>query len=582
MSNEELVKLHEHKNEWFVRMARRVLTDRRKQGLDMSATIANLRQLVLDHCDERSALKYLWSLYCLGSADANVMEAARYSIDEHVRSWALRLMADQLPIDQVDGRRPPETTSEQTERVVADLCHALSAQDESPFVRMVVASTIQRLAPNKRNQAIHYLCVPGDESDHRLALMTWYGAEPAVRIGSLAPITSTSSLFSRLAARRIASEADNNADLLNTLLLVTPDEKLSDKAVILAGLLEGFTGWRKAPKPESWDAFAAKVNASGDESLIAKVRELGVLFGDGRALDDVKKLALDGKAELEARKSALRSLIEAKPDDLRAICEKLLTVRFLNTVAVRGLAQFDDPAIGEKLAQSYKTFHPSERSAVIETLVSRPIFARALLRGMANGEVPRDDISAFHARQIRSFADAELTKELGEVWGEIRDSAQDKRELIAKLKAQLTPDILAKADLSKGRVTFEQVCGTCHMLYGHGGQVGPDLTGSGRANLDYLLENVVDPGAVVTADFRLNVLTMKDGRVLNGMVTAKNDRTLTLRTMTEQNTLERSAIAKQDEVPQSLMPEGLLQALSESQVRDLIAYLMAPSQVPLP
>lgn len=126
------------------------------------------------------------------------------------------------------------------------------------------------------------------------------------------------------------------------------------------------------------------------------------------------------------------------------------------------------------------------------------------------------------------------------------------------------------------------MCATCHTLYGNGGQIGPDLTGGGRANLDYLLENIVDPGAVVSADFRLQVLTLKDGRVLNGMITAKTERSLTLRTTTEAIAIERTEIQEQREIAQSLMPEGLLSALEEGQARDLIAYLMAPTQIPLP
>jgi putative heme-binding domain-containing protein len=87
---------------------------------------------------------------------------------------------------------------------------------------------------------------------------------------------------------------------------------------------------------------------------------------------------------------------------------------------------------------------------------------------------------------------------------------------------------------------------------------------------------------VVSADFRLNVLTLKDGRVLSGMISAKTDRTITLKTLTETVTLERTEIAKSEELPQSLMPEGLLSAFSDTQVRDLFAYLMHPTQVPRP
>ncbi|HYR57113.1 MAG TPA: c-type cytochrome, partial [Chthoniobacteraceae bacterium] len=166
--------------------------------------------------------------------------------------------------------------------------------------------------------------------------------------------------------------------------------------------------------------------------------------------------------------------------------------------------------------------------------------------------------------------------------GEVHETAADKKQLMARLKQQLTRDALAKADKSAGRAVFAQTCAICHRLYGEGADIGPDLTGSGRANLDYLLENIVDPSAVVPADFRMTIMNLKDGRVLNGFVVAKSERTITVRTMTEKLTLERSEITSAQELSQSLMPEGLLLALSETQVRDLIAYLMHPSQVPLP
>ena len=190
-------------------------------------------------------------------------------------------------------------------------------------------------------------------------------------------------------------------------------------------------------------------------------------------------------------------------------------------------------------------------------------------------------MSAFHARQIRSLNDDELTKQLGQVWGELRDSPADKRELILKLKAELTPQTLGSADVSRGRALFVKTCSACHTLYGEGGRRGPDLTGSQRRNIDYLLENIVDPSAVVTADFRVTILELTDGRVLTGVITAKNDKAVTLITPTDTLTIERAEIGVQKESKQSLMADGLLQPLLAEQVRDLFAYLMTRHQVPL-
>jgi putative heme-binding domain-containing protein len=126
------------------------------------------------------------------------------------------------------------------------------------------------------------------------------------------------------------------------------------------------------------------------------------------------------------------------------------------------------------------------------------------------------------------------------------------------------------------------MCATCHRLYGEGGQLGPDLTGSARDNLTYLLENIVDPNAIIPVDAHVSVITLQDGRVLTGLIGATTDSTVTVRGLTETRNVERRDIARMEELAQSLMPEGLLDALDEKQVRDLIAYLMSRQQVPLP
>jgi putative membrane-bound dehydrogenase-like protein len=598
LSSNQLIKLTEHSNEWFVRMARKELMER-EDGPD-TYDVRLLSKLLGRQYNSETKIRALHTLYAIAKAESFELIGQLKQFDGSTRAVAVRLLADKMPITNVAGKTQEPTDlpffgplkdSSVLHHPEAYMSRWLStfreACSSSSTVRLAVASSLQRVPePARVSIAKKLVAHSEDANDHNLPLMIWYGIEPLANVKpeALIEIATDSKLplVTKLIARRLAVDIDRNQNAVTRILELAASKPAPYQSSILAGLLESFTGWRKVPKPASWDAFAAKATALRNADLIAKVRELNVLFGDGRALDDVKKLALDDKAELESRKAALRSLIDARPDDLRAICEKLLSVRFLNTIAARGLALSDDPAVGTKLAKSYKTFHPSERTAVIDSLVTRSAFAKALLEEVAAGKIAREDISAYHARQIRSFNDESLTKQLGQVWGEVRESSVDKRALITKLKTTLTPEVLAKADKSSGRVVYSQVCATCHTLYGQGGQIGPDLTGSGRNNLDYLLENILDPGAVVNADFRLNVVTLKDGRVLNGMVSAKTDRTLTLKTMTEPVTVERSEVVKQEEVPQSLMPEGLLQAFTQEQVRDLIAYLMYPSQVPLP
>jgi putative heme-binding domain-containing protein len=481
--------------------------------------------------------------------------------DEHQRALAIRELVQFSPLDAIPGPLPH---AKYPELAFDPVKMALS--EKSAFVRLQLASVLQRLPVEKRPLlAKALLSHAEDANDPFLSHMVWFGISPLAKHEPVGLVALAKDCQWPKVTRWIARSLATQPEMLNMLLVINQSDE------VLEGMSEAFKGLRKAPKPANWDRIVAT-------SKSPLIRDLSILFGDGRALDDVKKIALDDKADLPSREAALKTLIEARPDDLRSLCAQLIEVRTLNTTAARGLALFDDPEIGKQLAKNYRKFAPG----IIDTLVSRPAFAKAMLAEMAAGKIPRTDLSAFHARQIRSFNDEALTKQLTDAWGELRESAADKKQLIEKVKAQLTPDTLAKANLSQGRMLFTAVCGACHVMYGQGGKIGPDLTGSGRTNLDYLLENIADPSGVVSADFRMSLLTHKDGRVLSGVIAESNDRTLTLRTVTETLTLDRADITKQETSPMSMMPEGLLLALQPDMVRDLIAYLMHPVQVPQP
>jgi len=545
-------------------------------------------------------LRALWSMYGIGAADPKFLQAQLTHPNEHVRAWAIRLITDSWPLDTLLSKRPAMRIDSPDARASSSVCAQfvrLAKSDPSGLVRLVLASTLQRLPVAERIPLAIALTSRGeDATDHNLPLLIWYGLIPVGDSdpAALASVAAKCELpvTRKFIARRLAEEIDGNASPLNALLQITSAKHEAFQRDIIEGMAEALIGWRNAAKPLAWDALAQQIATRypittadkgpvGAESLRERVRNLGALFGDGRALEDVKKVVLDPQADLSLRKSALQTLIDSKVSDLRELCEGLLSVQFLNPVAARGLASFDDPVVGTKLVRAYRQFHLSERPQLLATLVSRSSFAQALLDAVADGRIARADLSAFHARQIRSLNDPALNKKLAAVWGELRESNQN-QQLIAKWKAQLTPATLARADFGHGRVVFNLACAACHTLYGEGGRVGPDLSGAGRDNLDYLLENIVDPSAVVSADFRMSVFKLKDGRVLNGLVSAKTDRSIALRTMTESLTLERGDVEAIEDSSLSLMPEGLLDALQPDQARDLIGYLMHQTQVPLP
>ncbi len=588
LSISELVKLQLHPNEWFARQSRLQLAERAVSN-ELADAHSQLSSIFTQKTNDLARLRALWSLNAIRPVDEKFLLAQFHDSNEAVRVWAIRFLSDRWKLDTVMSVRTVVGVGGGRALVTDEMLQALinlAKSDPSARIRLATASTLQRLMwPRERAElAAALLTHEEDANDHNLPLMIWYGLIP---VGNTFPETLADlaadcriPLVRKSIARRLTEDVEKNPAPLNKLLELAKGKPEPFQKDVLAGMSEALRGWSKARKPAAWDALQKKLTAASDSGLRDRARDLSALFGDGRALDEVKRIALDNKADLATRRAALQTLIEQKSPDLRETCEQLLAVKFLNTTAARGLAAFDDLDVGEKLAGSYVKFHATERAALIETLASRPSFARALLDEIAARHIPRTDLTAFHARQIRSFNDAALTKRLAEVWGESRESSADKQKFIGALKAKLTPPALAAADKSAGRVVFNTACAACHTLYGHGGSVGPDLTGSGRDNLDYLLENLVDPSAAVSADYRMLVLDLKDGRTLNGVVSAKTDRTLTLKTMTDTVTLERAAIEKEQQSTLSLMPEGLLEGLTETQRRDLIAYLMHRSQVP--
>lgn len=340
-------------------------------------------------------------------------------------------------------------------------------------------------------------------------------------------------------------------------------------------------GWIKAPQPKSWADFAASVTAE-EGSLTTSVRELSVVFGDGRAMKEIRQLVLDPKAEVGLRRSALISLVNQKHPDLQEVCVQLLGDQRLSAVAAKGLALFDDPENARRLIKNYGRFRGTDRPQVIAALVSRKSFASELVDAIGDGTIPRAALSAYDARQIRSYGDSKLSQRLSDVWGETRESPRERKEAMEKLKTMLLSADAPPPNLSQGRVVYRELCGKCHRMYGEGEKIGPDLTGSQRENLDYLVENIVDPSAVVSKDYRVSVISMIDGRVLNGVVVSKSERTLSLQTQTELLVLGNDDIDEIKQTAQSPMPDGQLDALSESQIRDLFGYLRHPSQVPLP
>ena len=562
----QLLAAHEHKNEWFVRMARKTLMHKgcSKKG------VAAIQKHVSDASKPvEHRLRYLWTLHALNSFTEDFATELLTDNDEYIRAWTVQLQLENL-----------ELSSQ-----LLDDIQLLAAFEKSAVVRMYLASALQRLPLESRwllakNLAAH----AEDADDHNIPLLLWYGIEPLVptdakRAMELALQTKIP-LLQRYIVRRASAQNDTIAPVVAALNAADADIQ----QMIMDEMLASFEGRVGIPMPDAWQAAFDRLNKSGQQDLSDKADQLAIIFGDQRVYPKMRALLADTSQDVKRRRQSLDVLVRGQD---KASAEVLLSDSVLKNTdlqgpAVRALSTLGD-AKGEKvpttLLAAYKSFDDATRKDVVSTLVSRPAWTTALLTAIGSGDVPSNELHAYHVRQIMAFNNSALTELLKKNWGEIRESSADRQKLIAEWKQQLTPKEIKAAHLGNGRRVFAKTCQNCHRLFGTGGEIGPDITGSNRANLDYILENILDPSAVVGRDYQMTVVALQDGRVISGLLRQETDSALTIQTINDKVVVPKAEIEDRTLSSVSMMPEGQLTAMTKDEARDLIAYLASPAQV---
>ena len=575
-SDDELVELLNRSNQWWPRQARRVFTERSTLRPLAGATIARLHKQWERSPDEIASLRAFETLAATGAMSANLIHMRTPEGTEYDRSAGVRFLVDHIAASGVAPKAPSTVGMKK------------AFYEQPDLVKLHYASALQRLPPEGVRHWAPLLCDQLDlADDHMYPHLVWYGIEalvpgdPAWAV-SLAKQSKLPNVTENI-TRRLSLDWERHASRVDVLLAAAVNKEVVHPEAIVSGVAKALHGVRRAEAPAAWSAAAELFGKAPQlEETRKHVQSLNVIFGEGVAIDELKKLVADAAADPQARQQALSALLEGRPEGYATTLQQLLTDRFLTLEALRGLAYYDDSATPNKILNRLRAYSGAERAEAINTLTARPAYARALLQAVRDGKIPAAEISAFHARQIAGFNDERLGKDLKELWGEVRVSAAEKKALIERYKTELTAKSDKQADLSAGRALFQKSCANCHVLYGQGRLIGPDLTGSNRKNLDYLLENIVDPSASVAANFRSVSVTLADGRVLSGVVGEQNERIVTLLTAQEPQTLDRKEIEEITQTTQSLMPEGMLQNLSREQIRNLVGYLQSVEQVPLP
>ncbi len=302
--------------------------------------------------------------------------------------------------------------------------------------------------------------------------------------------------------------------------------------------------------------------------------EIAQLFGDTEAARKSLSALKDKGTPLEDRRRSLNALAMQQRPELLKELPFLLNDPLLRTEAIRAIAGFDNNDLGELLLKKYPSFNAAEKRETVQTLSSRPRYGRMLTQALKDKSIPKSDVPVYVARQLRRVVGSGFV----ETWGPIDELPADQNVAYNKYQRLLTREAIAAASPQQGRLLFQRTCGSCHKMFGEGGIIGPDLTGSNRTNTEYVLSNVLNPSDEIQDAYKMVVITTRDGRTYSGNIVGENTRQVNLRIVgQEEVALNKSDIQSREETDVSMMPPGLFETLSDGEVLDLVAFLKQTS-----
>ncbi len=565
-SDAELVAYQLHENDWFVRHARRVLAERGGNA----EVHAGLKKILAENPDESRKLRALWALHVTGGLDETSLLGLMAGGTEFVRAWAVRLAAENGELSEAVAKRFLE----------------MAGKDESPVVRRYLASAAGRLGLEERGDLLLALAARSeDANDPNVPRLLWYAAEPVVgadtefATGLLG--VSAIPMLNRNTARRVAEGADGTklASLLAALAGMEPDGKSLD---VLTGMNIALKGKKDLKAPDGWGAVYLRFVKSKNRNLAEQAKSLAATFGGQEAIAEMRAVVASAEAGVDGRKKALESLLRIGDPELHPVLVSLMeTATPLRETALRGLMAYPQDGNTETILTAYSGFTDAEKTAALETLVSRRQGAVDLLKAVDGGTVPKRDLSAQLVRQISGLGDDAMDAWIVKNWGTVSKSSAGKEKEMAHFRKFLGEEAILNADASAGRVIYNQRCAACHTLHGEGAKIAPELPGNFK-DTDYLLLNILDPNASIGKDYQQTTVEKNDGQFVSGVIVSEDAETVVLKTLAGNVSIPRKEVKELKTSQLSLMPEGLMTGLEEPEIRDLFLYLRQSKQVPLP
>ena len=398
-SDDKLLGLQNHLNEWYVIRSRRILQERASNGKLDSSIEQKTRDLFSNSKNEKKQLRYLWLLHTLGKLKEKDFLRLFQDPSHHIRSWAIRLCTEDKTV---------------SDRIIKEFSR-MAKEDPASQVRLALASSLQWLPVDQGwNIASELVLHKKDQEDHYLPLMTWYGIEKLVTTHPERGLQLLQLSQIPLIQKLIVRSLSKNKKIYEYLATI---ENQNMQLQILRGLHEAFYGQKSVniPVPKETVFTSVKAHPSQEAQLLMKL--LSLQFGVKSAPAELRKLTADQSQPEENRQQALQALVQFHDPKLVPLLCSLLEDKKMTNISLNGMAAYDDSKISKAILNRYHDLSSEEQKTAIGTLCSRSSYALLLLGEIRKKKIPTTHLSAYSVRQLVAMNHPEINKQIESVWG---------------------------------------------------------------------------------------------------------------------------------------------------------------------
>lgn len=573
-STEQLIQLLSNPNRWFRQQANLEFGNRKDASM-----IPHLKPLLKSE-NGQTALEAFWAIVLSGGLTDSIAVAGLQHPDPFVRMWAVRLLGD------------AHTVSPVAEIEIIKL----AGQETHPEVRSQLAATAKRVSGPLAIAIVRSLLKGHDDVDDAdIPLQIWWALESKAvsdrneivtlfkdnKIWSNQAVVRT--ILERLMQRWIMQGGADNYAACAELLKLAPSAAKAKP--LMDGIQEGLRGRDVTElSPALVNALKRFKSAYGNESLAIALRQ-----GQRSAVEKAFKIIADNKADVGERLLYIRMFGETNQPEAIPVMLKLIESNkssgAIRQACLKALSRYDDPEIGLRVTKAYPDIlraEPDVRYAALSLLALRTTWATELLNAIDRqprpGEkfiahtIDKGDVPYEIARHLIFLNDPTLSATVTKLWPGIRlASSTEINNRINEISKILKS---GSGNSQEGHMIFKSRCGACHRLFGEGASIGPDLTGYDRKNINDMLTHIVDPNTYIREGYTTYHIKTTDKRSLVGTLKSKHGSTITIQQFDgELIILGMHQVEEMVEQKESIMPEGLLNGLTDQQIRNIISYI---------